>query len=75
MAMNNEGGRLSKETPTIDLRIAGLRGPAHSQIASVWETERDFSESVGFVETGLRSKDHCVLIGDNGSGASEVGAA
>ncbi len=52
------------ETPKIDLGIAGLRVPLHSHIAGLLEMENDLDEALGFVETGLRGSDHCVVIGD-----------
>lgn len=66
MAMKGEGGRHGGETPTVDLGIGGQRVPVHSHLASIWETDEDFGELVGFVTAGLRGEDHCVLIGDRG---------
>ena len=51
-------------SPLVDLGIAGLRVPLHSHIACLWETEQDFAGAVGFVETGLKGSDHCVVIGN-----------
>lgn len=66
MVIKDQRGRLSKETPTIDLGISGRRVPVQSHLARIWETDEDFSESVGFLAAGLRGRDHCVLIGDIG---------
>ena len=32
-------------------------------IAYFWETEEEFEAGVGFLEAGLRAKDHCVVFG------------
>jgi hypothetical protein len=32
-------------------------------IACFWETDKEFEEGVGFLEEGLRGKDHCVVFG------------
>lgn len=32
-------------------------------IAYFWETDKEFSEAVGFLAEGLRNRDHCVLFG------------
>jgi PAS domain S-box-containing protein len=53
-----------RKTATLDLGIAGWRVPIHSHIACLWRTKRDFSEAVGFVEAGLRGRDHCVVVGE-----------
>jgi PAS domain S-box-containing protein len=57
-------GPPGQRSSLIDLGIADRRVPLHSHIACLWETEQDFAEAVGFVETGLRGSDHCVVIGN-----------
>lgn len=32
-------------------------------VAYFWETEKEFQAAIGFLEQGLRGKDHCVLFG------------
>lgn len=48
---------------TVDLGRSGWRAPVHSHLAYTWETERDFTDAIGFVEAGLQGPDHCVVIG------------
>jgi two-component system sensor histidine kinase UhpB len=61
--MNDDSGRRSRETPTVELGIADWRVPVHSHIGCLWATESDFASAVGFLETGLRGSDHCVVVG------------
>ena len=50
----------------MELGIGGWRVPLHSHIAYLWETKRDFEESVGFIAAGLEGSDHCIVVGDEG---------
>ena len=38
--MNDELGQRLNETPTIEVGIAALRVPVHSDLASVWQTQK-----------------------------------
>jgi hypothetical protein len=58
-----QGGIPRMDTRTIDLGIRGERVSPGDHIAYFWQSEEQFSEGVGFLETGLRSRDHCVLFG------------
>jgi len=35
----------------------------HDHIAFFWEDQKQFRQAVGFLETGLRGHDHCVVFG------------
>ena len=48
---------------TVALGIRDWRVPIHSHISYLWTTAEEFAEMVGFLETGLRGRDHCLLIG------------
>src|SRR5262245_10775258 len=50
--------------PTIDLGIRGARVGLHSHICYPFATEQEFADTVGFLEAGLRTTDHCVIFGD-----------
>jgi hypothetical protein len=47
------------------LGIDGLDTMVHQcdHIAYFWETEQQFNDAVGFLETGIRAEDHCVVFG------------
>jgi signal transduction histidine kinase len=45
------------------LGIGDWRVPIHSHISFLWTNDKEFAEMVGFLETGLRRRDHCLLIG------------
>lgn len=47
----------------IDLGINDERLSPGDHVAYFWQTEREFSEGVKFLEVGLRGHDHCVLFG------------
>lgn len=64
----NERRRRSQEAQTTELGIGGRRVPVHSHLVSIWETEEDFSEFVGFLDAGLHGLDHCVLVEDGKNG-------
>lgn len=51
------------DTRTIDLGIRDEKVSSGDHIAYFWQSEKEFSEGVGFLETGLRGDDHCVLFG------------
>lgn len=48
---------------TIPLGIKGEHVSLGDHIAYFWETPREFEEAAGFLETGLRANDHCVVFG------------
>ena len=47
----------------IDLGINDERLSPGDHVAYFWQTEREFSEGVKFLEVGLRGQDHCVIFG------------
>jgi hypothetical protein len=47
----------------IELGIRGERVSPGDHVAYFWQTEAEFAEGVGVIETGLRRADHCVLFG------------
>lgn len=53
----------SQRGVTVDLGIAGERVAVSDHVAYFWETQEEFAEAVGFLESGLRGKDSCVLFG------------
>jgi signal transduction histidine kinase len=59
-----EQAELGKLPPAVDLGIAGWRVPLHSHIACLCENEEQVAQALGFASAGLRSSDHCVLLGD-----------
>ncbi len=48
---------------TVALGIRDLRVPLHSHISYLWTNPKEFAETVGFLEAGLRGRDHCLLVG------------
>jgi DcmR-like sensory protein len=49
--------------PNIDLGINDERLAVSDHVAYFWETDDEFERAVGFLETGLQGKDHCVIFG------------
>ena len=47
----------------IDLGIRGQKAHKCDHIAYFWESDEEFAEGVGFLETGLRQGDYCVIFG------------
>ena len=47
----------------IELGIYDERIAVSDHIAFFWETEEEFAEAVGFLDVGLRGRDHCVVFG------------
>jgi hypothetical protein len=47
------------------LGIDGMETAVHQcdHIAYFWETAQQFKNAVGFLETGIRAEDHCVVFG------------
>src|SRR2546425_5322805 len=48
---------------TVALGIHDWCVPIHSHISYLWTNPREFAEVVGFLEEGLRGRDHCLLAG------------
>jgi signal transduction histidine kinase len=40
-----------------------LSVPIHSHISYLWTNPEEFADTVGFLEAGLRGRDHCLLVG------------
>ena len=57
-------GREMKSNKVI-LGIHGADTEVHQcdHIAYFWENEQQFKDAVGFLQTGIRSEDHCVVFG------------
>src|SRR5207249_1425434 len=54
---------------TVALGIHDWRVPVHSHISYLWTSPKEFADTAGFLETGLRGEDHCLLVGsENTSG-------
>src|SRR5437588_3145276 len=47
----------------VELGIRGQRVQVCDHIAYFWESEEEFAEGVGFLETGLQVGDYCVIFG------------
>jgi hypothetical protein len=52
-----------KSRPSIDLGIGGETVFAGDHLAYFYETDAEFENAFGFVESGLRGRDHCILFG------------
>jgi hypothetical protein len=48
---------------TVQLGIRGQTVHVCDHIAYFWESKKEFAEAVGFLETGLRIGDYCVIFG------------
>jgi PAS domain S-box-containing protein len=51
------------DVPTSDFGLADEHVPLHSHIAYFWETDKEFTAAVSFLEMGLVGSDHCVIFG------------
>lgn len=47
----------------VSLGIIGEKVPLGAHVAYFWENEREFERAVGFLSTGIRARDHCVIFG------------
>jgi len=62
----SSGPRRKRPRPrTVDLGIGDRRVPVHSHISYLWTNAREFAEMVGFLATGLRGRDHGLVIGSD----------
>jgi hypothetical protein len=52
-----------KLRPHIDLGLHDETVAVGDHLAMFYETEEEFATALGFIETGLRGTDHCVLFG------------
>ena len=50
--------------PTVDLGIGGWHVPLHSHLACLCENTEHLEHALGFLTTGLRGSDHCVVAGE-----------
>ena len=46
----------------VELGIYDARVPYGAHIAFFWQNENEFKDSVGFLEAGLKGKDHCIIV-------------
>lgn len=54
----------------IDLGILKERVALGDHIAYLWERPEQFARAVGFLEVGLRGRDHCVIFGHDDANAA-----
>jgi hypothetical protein len=54
---------MERMSDAIDLGIRGQKAHPCDHIAYFWESNEEFAEGVGFLETGLRQQDHSVIFG------------
>ncbi len=54
---------MPRRSQSIDLGIRGIRGDVGDHIAYFWETEEEFDDATGFLDTGLELGDHIVVFG------------
>jgi hypothetical protein len=52
-----------KSRPSLPLGIGDETVHAGDHLAYFYETNREFENAFGFIETGLRGTDHCILFG------------
>lgn len=52
-----------KSRPLVPLGIHGENVVAGDHLALFYETEEEFTNTLGFIETGLNGTDHCVVFG------------
>src|SRR5687768_4384053 len=52
-----------KSRPSLPLGIGDETVHAGDHLAYFYETDREFENAFGFIETGLRGTDHCILFG------------
>src|ERR1700688_2714266 len=50
--------------PTVDLGIGGWHVPLHSHLACLCDNAEHLEQALGFLTTGLRGSDHCVVAGE-----------
>jgi signal transduction histidine kinase len=48
---------------TVALGIDDWRVPVHSHLSYLWTNPKEFADTAGFLEAGLRSQDYCLLVG------------
>jgi hypothetical protein len=49
--------------PSVPLGLRGESAAAGDHLALFYDTDEEFADALGFVETGLRSTDHAILFG------------
>lgn len=52
-----------KSRPSVPLGIQDESVVAGDHLALFYDTEEEFANTLGFIETGLRAHDHCILFG------------
>ena len=52
-----------KSRPLVPLGIQGESVVAGDHLALFYDTEQEFTNALGFIETGLNGTDHCILFG------------
>jgi hypothetical protein len=52
-----------KQRPPVELGIYDETVAAGDHLALFYETDAEFAQAFGFIETGLRRDDHCILFG------------
>ena len=52
-----------KSRQSVPLGISGESVVAGDHLALFYDTEAEFTNALGFIETGLRGADHCILFG------------
>ena len=50
--------------PAVDLGLGGWHVPLHSHLACLCENAEHLERALGFLTTGLRGSDHCVVAGE-----------
>ena len=52
-----------KSRPLVPLGIKGENAVAGDHLALFYDTEEEFTNALGFIETGLNGTDHCIVFG------------
>ena len=52
-----------KSRPAVPLGIKGESVVAGDHLALFYDTDEEFANTLGFIETGLKGTDHCILFG------------
>jgi hypothetical protein len=52
-----------KSRPSVPLGIKGEHVVAGDHLALFYDTDEEFTNALGFIETGLAANDHCILFG------------
>lgn len=52
-----------KSRPAVPLGIKGEDVVAGDHLALFYDTDEEFANALGFIETGLKGTDHCILFG------------